>query len=160
MTNPEQLPPHLQARYGISRGRSTAFFFGILIAVLVLVSVAYAYYRTKNPEISARLQSFSVISDELVLVDWQVNRVKNQTIYCVIRAQDDQHRDVGYATFAIDGKSEASHFTYGLATTGRAVLTEILGCATSPVMRVPPANFPPGVKIPNQSPPGVAPTPK
>jgi len=37
-------------------------------------------------------------------------------------------------------------------------LAEVLGCSNSQNMRVPPANFPPGVKIPEQVAPGVAPT--
>lgn len=159
MPNPE-LPPHLQARYGLHRRRSQSFFVWLLVALVTLTSIAYVIFRNQQPEISFKLTSFSVVSADMVTVQWQVNRPKDQVTYCVIRAQDDNRRDAGYATIKIEAGNETVNSRYDLATSDRAVLAEILGCATNPTMRVPPANFPPGVKIPEQSPPGVAPTPQ
>lgn len=159
MTNNSELPPHLQARYGIKQTRYRTIVFWIIIIGSVVATIGYTTFRTINPKIGGALTSFSVISDHQVNVQWRVVRPENQTTYCVLRAQDINRFDVGYATVEIVAGSESIEMMYNLNTSSKAVLAEILGCSNSPKMRVPPANFPPGVKIPLQDPPGVAPTP-
>jgi hypothetical protein len=102
--------------------------------------------------------TFEIVSPTQVNVTWELARGPELTTYCVVRAQDISRTDVGYATVTVAGGSDYEQITYPLTTNGQAVLAEVLGCSNSQNMRVPPANFPPGVKIPEQVAPGVAPT--
>jgi hypothetical protein len=131
---------------------------GILIAGVVSASLAYATFRQQNPSVSSQLLTFEVVSPTQVSVTWELARGAELTSYCVVRAQDVYRTDVGYATVTVAGGSDYEQITYLLTTNGQAVLAEVLGCSNSQNMRVPPANFPPGVKIPEQVAPGVAPT--
>jgi hypothetical protein len=158
MAKQSNFPAHIQLRYGVRRRRVVPVLIGVLIAGVVSGSLAYATYRQQNPSISAQLLTFDVVSPTQVNVTWELARGPELATYCVIRAQDISRSDVGYATVTIAGGSNYEQITYPLTTNGQAVLAEVLGCANSQNMRVPPANFPPGVKIPDQVAPGVAPT--
>ena len=158
MTNDSNLPPHIQLRYGVRRRRVVPVLIGILIAGLVSGSLAYATFRQQNPSVSSQLLTFEVVSPTQVNVTWELSRGPQLPTYCVVRAQDISRTDVGYATVTVAGGTDYEQITYPLTTNGQAVLAEVLGCSNSENMRVPPANFPPGVKIPEQVAPGVAPT--
>lgn len=158
MPNNTNLPAHIELRYGVRRRRVVPVLIGILIASVVSGSLAYATFRQQNPSISAQLLTFEVISPTQVNVTWELARGPELTSYCVVRAQDVFRTDVGYAIVTVPGGTDYEQITYPLTTNGQAVLAEVLGCSNSQVLRVPPANFPPGVKIPEQVAPGVAPT--
>jgi 4-amino-4-deoxy-L-arabinose transferase-like glycosyltransferase len=158
MPKDKNLPANIQLRYGMRSRRVAPILVGILIAGLVSGSLAYATFRQQNPSVTGQLLTFKVISPTQVDVTWELARGPQLDSYCVVRAQDASRADVGYATVTVAGGSNYEQITYPLATNGQAVLAEVLGCANSQKMRVPPANFPPGVKIPDQVPPGVAPT--
>ena len=158
MPNNENLPEHIRLRYGVRRRRVVPVLIGILIAGVVSGSLAYATFRQQNPSVSAQLLTFEVVSPTQVSVTWELARGPELPTYCVVRAQDISRTDVGYAIVTVAGGSDYGQITYPLTTNGQAVLAEVLGCSNSQNMRVPPANFPPGVKIPEQIAPGVAPT--
>lgn len=157
MRKDKDLPKHIQLRYGVRKRRAVPVLVGILIAVVVSGGLAFANFRQQNPSISQQLIAFEVTSPSLVLVTWEVSRGSQLTTYCVIRAQDIERTDVGYATVTVAGGTDYAQVTYPLATNGQAVLAEVLECSNSTTMRVAPPNFPPGVKIPEQLAPGVAP---
>jgi hypothetical protein len=158
MANPKELSPQMQERYGVRRSRVAPILVGVLIAGLVAGGTGYANFRQQNPTISSQLLAFNVLSDNQVAVTWEVNRGANTTTYCVLRAQDERRTDVGYATITVAAGDPYQQIKYPLATGTKAALAELLGCSASPNMRVPAANFPPGVKIPQQPAPGVAPS--
>ena len=158
MPNNSNLPEHIKLRYGVRRRRVIPVLVGTLIAGVVSGSLAYAAFRQQNPSVSAQLLTFEIVSPTQVNVTWELARGPELTTYCVVRAQDISRTDVGYATVTVAGGSDYEQITYPLTTNGQAVLAEVLGCSNSRNMRVPPANFPPGVKIPEQVAPGVAPT--
>lgn len=158
MPNNTNLPAHIQLRYGVRRRRVVPVLIGILIAGIVSGSLAYATFRQQNPSVSAQLLTFEIVSPTKVNVTWELARGPELTTYCVVRAQDISRTDVGYATVTVAGGSDYEQITYSLTTNGQAVLAEVLGCSNSKNFRAPPANFPPGVKIPEQVAPGVAPT--
>jgi hypothetical protein len=158
MSNNSNLPDHIQLRYGVRKRRVVPLLLGVLIACVVSGSLAYAVFRQQNPSVSAQLLTFEVVSATQVNVTWELARGPELATYCVVRAQDISRTDVGYAIVKVAGGSDYEQITYPLTTNGEAVLAEVLGCSNSQNMRVPPANFPPGVKIPEQVAPGVAPT--
>ncbi len=158
MRNKTELPEHLHLRYGVRQRRVAPILVGILIAAIVSGSLAFANFRQQNPSVSSQLLTFEVTSPTQVLVTWEVSRGSELTTYCVLRAQDIQRTDVGYAIVTVAPGTDYEQLTYPLTTNGEAVLAQVLGCASSVTMRVPPPDFPPGVKIPGQVAPGVAPT--
>ena len=158
MAKQSNLPAHIQLRYGVRRRRVVPVLTGILIAGVVSGSLAYATFRQQNPSVSAQLLTFEIVSPTQVNITWELARGPELTTYCVVRAQDIFRTDVGYATVTVAGGTDYEQISYPLTTNGQAVLAEVLGCSNSQNFRVPPANFPPGVKIPEQIAPGVAPT--
>ena len=158
MRNQTEIPQHLHLRYGVRPRRVAPILIGILIAAMVSGGLAFANYRQHNPSVSSQLLAFEVTSPSQVLVTWEVSRGSQLTTFCVIRAQDIRRTDVGYAIVEIMAGTDYEQVTYPLTTNGEAVLAEVLGCASSTQMRVPPPDFPPGVKIPEQVAPGVAPS--
>ena len=158
MGNDSNLPQHLHLRYGVRPRRIAPIFIGVLIAGVVSGGLGFANYRQQNPSVSSQLLAFEVTSPSQVLVTWEVSRGSQLATYCVLRAQDIRRTDVGYAIVTIAPGTDYEQLTYPLTTNGEAVLAQVLGCASSVTMRVPPPDFPPGVKIPDQIAPGVAPT--
>lgn len=159
MSNQNQISPEMALRYGVRKSRFVPIFVGLLL----ICAIAGAFYLkgnlAKNPIVSSRLLGFKVESSTQVSVSFEVSRGAKEKTYCVVRAQDENRADVGYATLTFASGPTYFKTTYVLRTESMAVLAEVLNCSNSPVMRVPPPNFPPGVKIPEQLPPGVAPKP-
>lgn len=158
MSKKSDLPLNIQQRYGLNRTQKLPIAIAVMTAVLVAGGLGFANLRKSQPALDWGLRAFNVESDTKVAVVWEVVRAENQDTYCVLRAQDDRRLDVGYATVLIEGGEKKVTMSYDLATESLAVLVEVLGCSDKPEMRVPPANFPPGVKIPAQQSPGFAPT--
>ena len=127
------------------------------ISTVLIAAAASAYFTHRAQATTFSLTTFVVASDTSIDMKWQIARPENQTTYCVIRAQNDQRSDVGYATVTIAAGSAVTDFSYTLRTESKAVLAEVLGCGASTQLRVPTPNFPPGAKIPAQDSPGVAP---
>lgn len=159
MPEKSELPLNIQQRYGLNRTNKVSVAFAAVLAAVVALGMAMANYRQSHPSLDWELRSFAVQSENKVSVVWEVARNQDQDTYCVLRAQDSKRMDVGYATVLVAAGEKQVTASYELTTESLAVLAEVLGCATSPEMRVPPANFPPGVKIPAQAPPGFAPNP-
>ncbi len=158
MQNESEWPEHIKQRYGLTKKSKLPIFIGLLVASIVGLGLGMANYRQVNPALDWYILAFDVQSDKRVIVDWQIARLEDRDTYCVVRAQNELRQDVGYATVLIPAGDAKMNVSYGLNTESLAVLAEVLGCAYDKEMRVPPADFPPGVKIPAQDPPGFAPT--
>lgn len=153
-----EIPEHLNSRYGIkphSRSRRIVRLFGYGIAIAALV---FIYLIERPTKVTHQLVGFTVNSDTSVSVRWEIFRGNLDTAFCAVRAQNDQRIDVGYAIVEVKGGPSLATMSYDLATESRAVLAEVLGCGPTKDLRVPPPDFPPGVKPPAQLQPGVAPT--
>ena len=159
MTEHVQIPEHLRARYGLTNSPWPRRLRTVLVGLVILGLIGFTQYRAANPSIQGELVAFKVVSDTQVDVRWKVQRKQDQKIFCTIRAQDVHKTDVGYATVAIPAGDKIGQVRYSLTTNGTAVLAEILGCGATKQLRVPPANFPPGVQIPEQKWPGFPPKP-
>lgn len=159
MNSQSDWPLHIQQRYGLTKRKKLPVLIALLIALVVGTGLGLAEFRKSHPSIHWELRAFQIESDTKVGVVWEVLRSENEPTYCVLRAQDINRMDVGYATVFIEPGEAFVVEEYSLATESAPVLAEVLGCSNKPEMRVPPANFPPGVKIPAQVAPGFAPTP-
>ena len=158
MIDPKELPEHLQRRYGVTASRWRAMATGVVLTGMLLGGLGFIILRHSSPTLASRLDAFKVTSDHQISVQFTVDRKIGQTSYCVIRAQDLRRTDVGYAIVAAPNGTGQVTMVYSLNTYKPAVLAEVLGCATQVKQRVPAPNFPPGVKIPTQLAPGVAPS--
>ena len=158
MADRRNLTAALTARYGTVSGPRRARIIAAVGSALTVAVVTFAYLVSTSPSVRFALTAFDVIDDTSVSVTWSVTRAPDATSYCVVRAQDANRQDVGYATVEVAGGPAQVQMTYHLATESRAVLAEVLACSDRAAMRAPAPNFAPGVKIPDQLPPGVAPT--
>ena len=158
MTDLSALPPDLQQRYGYKKSTFGRTLFSIVMTGVIVAGGMFVYLKSKTPDVGWSLRTFVVTSDTKSTVSWQVSRPAKQVTYCVLRAQDINRNDVGYATVTIAAGDPVENVTYQLSTESKPILIEVLACSASPTMRVAPAHFPPGVAIPAQDPPGVAPT--
>ena len=159
MTEHVQLPEHLRARYGLTNSPWPQRLATSLVVLAILGLIGFTQYRVANPSIEGELVAFQVVSPTQIDVSWKVQRKQGQEIYCALRAQDIHKTDVGYAIVRLAPGNKISQAKYSVTTNGTAVLAEVLGCGATKQLRVPPANFPPGVRIPAQKSPGFTPTP-
>jgi len=150
----------MQARYGTSRRVWTPYLVTGLVIIVAAALWGGWNYKQSHAIVSSRLNAFKVVGSHKVNIKFEVSRPANTTTYCVLRAQNANRVDVGYATVTVPAGQTTVAFTYPLNTESKAVLAEVLNCSATLPMRVPPPNFPPGVKIPSQPSPGVAPSPK
>lgn len=147
------LSPQLRARYGLAptaRWQRTA---GWVIAAVLVVGVVWVGWLLASPAVTWRLVLFRVDSPSLVTVKFEVSRPADRTTVCVLRAQDWNHQDVGYATVTVPPGADRVQPVYPLATRARAAGAEVLGCDLDQApVRVPVPAFPPGTVNPPQQP--------
>ena len=155
MSSQHNLSPDMQERYGVKRNQRSRWIFA-LVASLAFTGLVYVWKHSQSV-VTGELQKFDVVSKEEVSISFRLTRTKIAPAFCVLRAQDVRKTDVGYATLSFPSSGSSFNVTYPLKTESTAVLAEILGCSDKLPLRVPPPNFPPGVRIPAQVPPGVAP---
>ncbi len=160
MSNLADQPEYIQQRYGYKKPTLIPRIISIILIGVSVAGATFYFVSHRSQTVSFRLSAFTVNSDTSVSVSWQIARPANTTVYCVVRAQNDKRIDVGYATVTIDKPGSVTQIDeiYTLRTESKAVLAEVLGCSVNKVQRVPAPDFPPGVQIPAQDPPGVAPT--
>jgi len=146
------LPPHLRARYGLGRP-PVALLVGVGLVVALLASfLAWTGWVLSNPATTSELLAFRVVSATRVDVTFEVRRSGENPTTCVVRAQDEKHDDVGYATLTITPGRDYVQVTYPLATRSTAVEGELLGCDEGQAPRVDQPDFPPGTVNPAQQP--------
>lgn len=130
---------------------------GVVLVLLGLAVGAWRGWQLSNPDVSARLLAFDVVSPQRVDVTFEVELPRGSAGTCVLRAQDASRHDVGYASVRVgppaDQAGNRVAGTYPLATRAEAVIAEVLGCAsgaTVPAVEAP--QFPPGTANPSQAP--------
>jgi hypothetical protein len=142
----------LAARYGEDRSRRGTYVLVAVVVVVFLALVGLVTYWMSIASVHSQLIRFTVVSDQRVDVNFEVDRDGSATTTCVLRAQDVHHLDVGYATVTIPPGKAYLQPTYPLATSGPAVVAEVLGCADGKAPRVQAPSFAPGTVNPPQQP--------
>ena len=153
----------LAARYGTSKGTDRRV--GVVVAVLAASLAGYlwwAFFVGANPAVSAKLLTYDISSDTSVTVIFETKTRPGLAgpFTCVIRAQDSQRIDVGYALYDVrptNGDKRTN--TWTLTTRKPAQFVEVLACDTGTARpaKAPAPQFPPGVRAPEQVLPGRAP---
>lgn len=146
-----ELPPHLRARYGVKR---TSWWAVALIAVVIVgfvAALAFVSYNLMSPKVEFKVLAWRVVAPDRTDVTFEVRRSAEADVYCVVRAQDEQHVDVGYAVVPLARGTTYVQTTYPLRTLASAYVVDVLGCeAGAAPNRVMPPQFPPGVVAPSQ----------
>lgn len=145
------LPPHLKARYGEGRTSRWVIVLVTLVIVGFVCALAFVSFTLLSPKVEFKLLAWRGISPDRVDVTFEVRRSEEADIYCVVRAQDEQHIDVGYAVVPLPRGTTYVQLTYPLRTLAEAYVVDVLACeAGAPPTRVLPPQFPPGVAPPSQ----------
>ncbi len=146
----DQLSPEMRARYGLDR-RPLGTWIASAAAIVVFVgALVFVWLNVRGNPIEFRLVAWEVQAPDHVEVTISIDRPADTEVTCVIRAQDANRIDLGYATVAIPPGSPDVLLDYSLRTLAPAFTVELLGCSVEGVPGVPPPQFPPGVVPPEQ----------
>ena len=135
----------MRARYGMDRStwRTTALV--ILVVALFLGAIAWVTTNMGREAAQYRLLTWDVTSPTTVDVEFEVRNPTSEPAYCVIRAQDENHIDLGYSVVSVEPVSDYTRVPYELVTLAPAFAVELLGCEIGVEPSVTPPNFPPAV---------------
>lgn len=145
------LSPQMRQRYGLDRNPwPLRIFSAAVVAAFLAALVALAVKLTAAP-ITPRILLWQQPQPDRVDITFDVSKPAGMAVSCVLRAQDADRTDLGYATVDLQPAPRYQQTEYSLRVLGRAVYIEILACGpTGERLRVPPPNFPPGVVPPAQ----------
>ena len=142
----------MQARYGLDR-RPVGRWIGISVVVLAFVgALIYVGFGITSSSTTTRLVQWDAKAPDHVDITFQATTDTQRPLTCVVRAQDKNRIDLGYATVTIpaDPTGRVVTKTYPLRTLAPAYTAELLGCQAGEAPRVPGPQFPPGVVPPDQ----------
>lgn len=151
-TSATDLTPELRARYGLAPVARWKVVVGALVGAALLAAGGYFGWRVANPAVTTQVLAYQVLSAQEVTVTFTLSRPAGRTVGCVVRAQDESHHDVGYATVTVPPGSADLIVTYPLATRASATIAEVLGCGLDTAPPVQGPQFPPGTANPPQQP--------
>jgi hypothetical protein len=157
LTNRDQWPSHIQERYPKQGKPWFLYFVGLIFIAVIGSFVAVGINRVINPPIYEKLLAWEIKDENNVEVIFEVRRNENIDVWCLIRAQNENMTDVGYAILEIlkDGKNY-KQINYNLKTYENAYTAEVINCddeKESTLFTAP--QFVPGVEIPKQDPPAI-----
>lgn len=141
----------MQQRYGFNHKNHLRTAV-IALATLVFVSaVGFVTFSMSEKSIQFKLLTWGVENPERVDLRFEVRRIGNESVDCVIRAQDSTHIDVGYSLITIPSGEDYVQEDYSLRTLAPAYAVEVLTCVKSGEQtRVPGPQFPAGIAPPPQ----------
>lgn len=145
-----QLTPEMRARYGMDRSNWRTISLVVLVIAAFLAAVAWATFNLGRESVQFRLLTWTVTAPDQVNLEFEVLNPSADPAFCVIRAQDEKHIDLGYSTVQVPPSSGYVRVPYELTTLAPAFAVEVLGCASGAEPNVSPPNFPPGVAPPQQ----------
>ena len=151
--NRKKVPPHLYDRYGIS---SRPWPLISLIAAVGLAVAGYLLTSIGSDLASGgdvTLISWEETGIDEVTVSWAVRRADDQSVTCVLRVQDQDRFDVGYAVARVKNTASEPVFTSVLATRGQvfAVPTPVCEPVDPISSNIPGSHFRPGLLPPAQA---------
>lgn len=149
-TKIRDLSPRLRDRYGYRRTPRTAIAVVVLLGLALAVFGGWTANRVANPDVRWKLLAWKAVDAGHSTVSFEIRRAATSTVECVVRAQDKNRQDVGYATLSIPPGPDYLQETYPLATRALAFTVEVLGCDTPGNLYVPSEQFPPGTSNPPQ----------
>lgn len=144
----DQLSPEIQARYGMGRRNWRTIVVAAIVIVAFFGAVAWVTMNLGSQAAQYRLLTWKVTSPTTVDVEFEVRNSTDAPAICVVRAQDENHIDVGYSSVSVPPGADYARVPYELTTLAPAFAVELLGCEAGELPNVSPPNFPPGVAPP------------
>ena len=151
----EQVPPHLYQRYGIADVRPRWAVWAAVAGVLAVLLTLGAIARGIGPGEEVKLIAWQASEDGAALT-WSVLRYDDQPVYCVLRAQDEDRFDVGFAVVKVRNTAARPVFSTTLRVRGELFTVDTPACSTDSARLIRP-HFRPGVLSPAQQSPLFAP---
>jgi len=145
----DQLSPAMRERYGVGRRpvRTYVLVGAVIVAFAAAIAIVLTGWQTGSA--SGQVITWEAVADDHVHVVMRVQGAE-QGATCVLRAQDFDHVDVGYAVLAVPAGNDVRQVEYELRTLAPAVNAEILGCSATGTPEVIGPQFPAGVVPPDQ----------
>jgi hypothetical protein len=142
----------MRVRYGLDK-RPVGRWIAVGMVILAFVgALAFVARGLTTDATTIRLVQWKVQGPDHVDVTFQATADATRALQCVVRAQDKNRIDLGYAVVAIpaDPTGKVVVKTYPLRTLAPAYTAELLGCEAGAMPKVPGPQFPPGVVPPDQ----------
>ncbi len=128
MTTPRRPPGRYDQRRGLPSGPVLLAAGGVLGALLLVAAYA-AFVHLAGRTATAGVDSYTVVSDTLVEVRFEVSKAAGSTTYCRVRARDAGGTEVGGQYVRVGpAPSGTVAQTFRLRTTSRANTGEVDGC--------------------------------
>jgi hypothetical protein len=141
----------MQARYGLDRRPVGRYIVVALLVIGFFIGVSFVWLNLTADRVQFQLLTWSGVSADRVDVTFEVRAPASENVLCVLRAQDSQRIDLGYAEVPVPGGEEYRLVEYRLRTVAPAYAAEVLECvAEGDQLRVPGPQFPPGIAQPEQ----------
>ena len=103
---------------------------GVLGAVVGLVVAVLLYRSYGASEVGFGPRGFTVVSDSLVRVEFEVDKDAAATALCTVRSRDRTGAEVGTALVRVGPSAGRRQVvTHDLTTSGRAASGEVTGCS-------------------------------
>ena len=127
-----------------------------ITAILFVVFLFNQINQGQQSNVETKLISWEVKSDSEVEVTWQVYQKSGKPVTCVIKAQDSDQFDVGFAVFKTENTASPKQLTQTLNTisSAYAVLEPVCELEESSLLG---SHFRPGLLPPAQNSPLFAP---
>lgn len=149
--SPQQMSLEMRRRYGLAASPwPRRVGVGVVLCLYAAVVCWVAVSLSDRP-VTSRLLLWSQPAADRVDVTFEVRRPPGTEVECLVRAQDNERIDVGYARVILPAGTEYAQQTYRLRVLGPAMVAEVLDCQpVGEVLRAPGPQFPPGVAPPEQ----------
>jgi len=146
-----ELSPAMRERYGLDRSPWPGRLLAIAVITGFVAAMVYVGVQLARTPIEAQLLVWQQPSPDRIDITFEVRRPASLDVRCVLRAQDADRVDVGYAEALVPAGSNYVQQTYQMRVIAPVGVVEILGCGDAgQPQRVPPPAFPPGVVPPEQ----------
>ena len=140
----------MRERYGLDRSATGRRIAVLLLAVAFAGVLVFVFLGVTSNPVDARLVTWDDVAPDRVDLTISVKRPADTEVTCVLRAQDENRIDLGYATVVLPPGDGDVLLDYSMRTLAPAYAAELLGCAVDGPPSVAPPQFPPGVVPPAQ----------
>ncbi len=148
--------PELYERYGLKPRNPFLLVSVWTVAFAVFGFVFLQVNSGQQEDVETRLISWDAKSEKEVQISWTLYQSENQPVYCVLKAQDSDQFDVGFAIFMATQTDSIPQFTHTLKTNAEAFAVITPTCELQPEALLG-SHFRPGLLPPAQDLPLFAP---
>jgi len=97
---------------------------------IFIIAIMFVTFSLAQKNIQFRLLAWDASSPEKVDINFEVRKPADLAVTCVLRAQDKNRIDVGYAEVDVPSGSDYNQLTYQLRTLAPAYTAEVLTCVS------------------------------